>query len=113
MIFLLVLGLWPSFRLIRRLRSFPIPPRKFAPRCKESAGSKSELVSTGFEGAAAPVPGKCWMLLAPSYQTAAHCDSQSSPAQFPLFELKSGRTDGCAVDLDVYTVGANPKRAGA
>src|SRR5204862_7316230 len=36
MIFFLVLGLWPSFRLIRRRRPFPIPSRKFAPRCKES-----------------------------------------------------------------------------
>ena len=43
MIFFLVLGLWPSFWVIRRRRPFPIPSRKFAPRCKENDGSHSAL----------------------------------------------------------------------
>jgi len=35
MIFFLVLGLWPSFWVIRRRRPFPFLPKLFA-RCKES-----------------------------------------------------------------------------
>src|SRR5881398_3171231 len=43
MIFFLVLGLWPSFWVIRKRRPFPISSRKFAPRCKESDGSHNTL----------------------------------------------------------------------
>src|SRR5438034_9303103 len=109
----LFLGLWPSFRLIRRRRPFPIPSRKFAPRCKRNAGSKSELVSTGFEGAAAPVPGGCWTLPVLSYETPARCDARSSVAQFRLFKPKSGRTDCRAVNRDIDAICARPECAGA
>jgi hypothetical protein len=41
MIFFLVLGLWSPFWVTRTRRPFPFSSRKFAPRCKESGGSKA------------------------------------------------------------------------
>jgi hypothetical protein len=88
---------------------FSFLPESLRRVAKEIAGSESEPVSTGFEGAAAP--GRSWTLPVLCYQTPARCDSRSSPAQFRLFQLKSSRPDGCAVDHDINAIRADSERA--
>ena len=46
------------------------------------------------------------------YQT-PHVAIPEQPAQFRLFKLKSGRTDGCAVDHDINAICARPECARA
>jgi hypothetical protein len=53
--------------------------------------------------------GRCWSCVKDS----ARCHARTSVAQFRLFKLKSGRTDGCAADHDLNAICARPKCARA
>jgi hypothetical protein len=52
-------------------------------------------------------------LLVVYYGIPARYDSRSNPAQFRLFKLKRGRTDGCAADHDINAIRADSERARA